>query len=322
MTAWLFDGFLAASLLWLGWRTVASPDPFKAVLLFITFGLLMALCWARLAAPDVALAEAAIGAGLTGALLLDACRSLQSSAPRRQGDSVAQGQGSTASGVLPGLLILLIITLTGGLAWVLWTLPESAVDLAMQVRSRLAESGVSNPVTAVLLNFRAYDTLLEVAVLLLALIGVGVVNAGQADTPGPAATLLHDSPLLDSLIRLLVPVAVLTALYLLWAGAHAPGGAFQAAAVLAGIGVLLCLGDRLQPAPLAALSWRILPVVGLVVFSSIALGVMAWGGDLLEYPSSWAGALILAIESCLMVSIAVMLALLFSGAPGLRQVKP
>lgn len=321
MTAWLFDGFLAAGLLWLGWRTVANPDPFKAVLLFIAFGLLMALCWARLVAPDVALAEAAIGAGLTGALLLDACRSLQSSAPRRQGDSVAQGQGSTASGVLPGLLALLSISLTGGLAWVLLTLPEPAVDLSMQVRSRLAESGVSNPVTAVLLNFRAYDTLLEVAVLLLALIGVGVVNAGEADTPEPSV-LLRNSPLLDSLTRLLVPVAVLTALYLLWAGAHAPGGAFQAAAVLAGIGVLLCLGDRLQPAPLAALSWRVLPVLGLAVFSSIALGVMAWGGDLLEYPLPWAGALILAIESCLMVSIALMLALLFSGAPGLRKVKP
>lgn len=320
MTAWLFDSFLAAGLLWLGWRTVANPDSFKAVLLFIAFGLLMALCWARLAAPDVALAEAAIGAGLTGALLLDACRSLQSNAPQgRQQNSLTEG--STASGVLPGLLALLIISLTGGLAWVLLTLPEPAVDLSMQVRSRLAESGVSNPVTAVLLNFRAYDTLLEVAVLLLALIGVGVVNAGEADTPEPSV-LLRNSPLLDSLTRLLVPVAVLTALYLLWAGAHAPGGAFQAAAVLAGIGVLLCLGDRLQPAPLAALSWRVLPVLGLAVFSSIALGVMAWGGDLLEYPLPWAGALILAIESCLMVSIALMLALLFSGAPGLRQVKP
>ena len=34
--------------------------------------LLMSLAWARLAAPDIGLAEAAIGAGLTGALLLDA----------------------------------------------------------------------------------------------------------------------------------------------------------------------------------------------------------------------------------------------------------
>jgi multisubunit Na+/H+ antiporter MnhB subunit len=40
------------------------------VVLFIAFGLLLALAWVRLGAPDVALAEAAIGAGITGTLLL------------------------------------------------------------------------------------------------------------------------------------------------------------------------------------------------------------------------------------------------------------
>ncbi len=40
--------------------------------MFICFGLVMALAWVRLDAPDVALAEAAIGSGLTGALLLAA----------------------------------------------------------------------------------------------------------------------------------------------------------------------------------------------------------------------------------------------------------
>ena len=70
--AWAFDGLLAGGLLWLGWRLLSAPDLFKAVVLFIVFGLLMALTWGRLHAPDVALAEAAIGAGITGALFLDA----------------------------------------------------------------------------------------------------------------------------------------------------------------------------------------------------------------------------------------------------------
>ena len=46
-------------------------------MLFISFGLLLALAWVRLAAPDVALAEAGIGAGLTGALLMAALARLQ-----------------------------------------------------------------------------------------------------------------------------------------------------------------------------------------------------------------------------------------------------
>jgi uncharacterized MnhB-related membrane protein len=67
-----FDLLLAAALVWSAARALTVTDLFRGVVLFIVFGLLMALAWARLGAPDIALAEAAIGAGLTGALLLDA----------------------------------------------------------------------------------------------------------------------------------------------------------------------------------------------------------------------------------------------------------
>jgi uncharacterized MnhB-related membrane protein len=69
---WGFDGMLILTLLWLAWQALRSPDLFKAIVLFIAFSLVMALAWVRLQAPDIALAEAAIGAGLTGALLLAA----------------------------------------------------------------------------------------------------------------------------------------------------------------------------------------------------------------------------------------------------------
>ena len=67
---WVFDGVLILSMLWLAWKSLLSIDLYKAIVLFIAFGLLMALAWVRLNAPDIALAEAAIGAGLTGAILL------------------------------------------------------------------------------------------------------------------------------------------------------------------------------------------------------------------------------------------------------------
>jgi len=70
----VFDALLALALLVSAWRALAAPEPDRAVVLFILFGLLLSLAWARLSAPDIALAEAAIGAGLTGALLLDALR--------------------------------------------------------------------------------------------------------------------------------------------------------------------------------------------------------------------------------------------------------
>jgi uncharacterized MnhB-related membrane protein len=65
-----FDWVLILTLIGLAWQLLVTPDLFKAIVLFIAFGLLMALAWVRLQAFDIALAEAAIGAGVTGALFL------------------------------------------------------------------------------------------------------------------------------------------------------------------------------------------------------------------------------------------------------------
>ena len=88
MIEWWVDGALVGSLLLLAWLTLSSDDLFKAIVLFISFGLLVTLVWSRLGAKDIAIAEAAIGAGLTGALLLAAWRRLQAPAQDRQ-DKVA-----------------------------------------------------------------------------------------------------------------------------------------------------------------------------------------------------------------------------------------
>jgi uncharacterized MnhB-related membrane protein len=79
----VFDTAFALLLVWLAWRAVSDTDPLRAVVKFIVLGLMLALSWLRLGAPDVALAEAAVGSGLTGALLLVALRR------RRDGHSPA-----------------------------------------------------------------------------------------------------------------------------------------------------------------------------------------------------------------------------------------
>ncbi len=81
MIAQVFDTVLAVLLVWLAWRAVSDADPLRAVVKFIVLGLMLALSWLRLGAPDVALAEAAVGSGLTGALLLVALRRWQEARP-------------------------------------------------------------------------------------------------------------------------------------------------------------------------------------------------------------------------------------------------
>lgn len=78
----VLDIILAVALVGLGWIILTGRDLFRSVVLFIVFGLLMSLVWLRLGAPDIALAEAAIGTGLTAALLLEAVRQVEN--PRRE----------------------------------------------------------------------------------------------------------------------------------------------------------------------------------------------------------------------------------------------
>lgn len=74
MAGWgsVLDVLIVLTLLGLAWQALSARDLFAAVVFFIAHGLVMALAWVRLQAPDLALAEAAIGAGLTGVLLLNA----------------------------------------------------------------------------------------------------------------------------------------------------------------------------------------------------------------------------------------------------------
>jgi multisubunit Na+/H+ antiporter MnhB subunit len=330
--AWLsllslaIDLVLALTLLWLAWRALNSPDLFRAVVLFIALGLVLGLVWVRLDAVDIALAEIALGAGVTGALLLAALAKLQPAgveaptaaeaagasaepAPRSMPTEGEAGDEASlkAPGALRGLIALLLLVPLLGLGMVVWQLWVPTPGLTELVDARLGESGVAYPVTAVLLNFRGYDTLLELAVLLLALIGVW--SLAPASHLGNA----EPEPALAALSRLLAPLMILVAAYLVWVGAHAPGGAFQAGSVLGAAGVLLHLsGWQLSP---RAIGWplRLVLVLGVAVFALIGLAVMGFGQPLLGYPFGWAKPAILTIELAATLSIGAILAALFIG---------
>ncbi len=300
----LFDALLVATLLWSAWRTLATPDLARAVVMFIIFGLLMALAWARLAAPDIALAEAAIGAGLTGALLLDAL----SAQPGRPANIPA------LTLTLKRLAVLLTGTaLAAGLLLAVLDAPLPALRLPAMVAASMAQSGVTHPVTAVLLNFRGYDTLLEVAVLLLPLLGMLALAPARSASADRAPV----DPVLATLARLLAPLMILVAGYLLWAGAHQPGGAFPAAAVLAAAAVLLHLAGLLPAWASPGWVLRLGLAGAFLVFLAVAAALLAQG-SLLQFPPAWAGALILLIEAGLTISLGLVLAGLFLLLSGRR----
>jgi len=209
------------------------------------------------------------------------------------------------------LLLPLLLTLAAGLGYAVLSLPEQPQYLPELVIDNMHESGVSHPVTAVLLNFRGYDTLLEMVVLLLALLAVWSldITASRNKTRHKSAPGL----VLDTLTRLLTPVLILVTAYLLWVGAHAPGGAFQAGSVLAASGVLLLLAGWRISDKLTAFPLRIILIAGPSMFIIISVLTMLFEGHLLKYPVAQAGLFIVILETLATLSIGATLAALFIG---------
>lgn len=310
----IFDMTLAASVVALAATALLLRDGFAAVVVFVVFGLLSALAWVRLAAPDVALAEAAIGTGLTGALLVKTLHHLR--APQARGGWLPRTAPMPALPIGIALLnAALVAVIFAGLCLAILGTPLRTTGLEPLVAEAMPQSGVDHAVTAVLLNFRAYDTLMEVVVLLAAVIVVWQIERGIEPR---AATGLTGSgvdlgPVWQGFARLTLPAAVIVGTYLLWAGAEAPGGAFQGGAMLAAVGLMLLLGGTYRPAPSHRPAMRFLFVLGGAVFAAIAVLVASGGRVSFEYPQEHAKTLILLIEGLVTVSIAVTLAALFHG---------
>jgi multisubunit Na+/H+ antiporter MnhB subunit len=215
--------------------------------------------------------------------------------------------GSQISWFVKATTFICVFALTLILGWSVLALPPFSDQMVSLVSGNMGISGVENPVTAVLLNFRGYDTLLEVGVLLLAAFAVLSIF------PSPVIrSKQHPSQMAAILLRWILPLTVLVGGYVLWIGSYAPGGAFQAGAILAGGGILyVIVGVRWHP--LISKAIPLLMVTGLLIFILVALSTIMVTGGFLEYPTSWAGGLILLIESAATISIAIILTVLFVG---------
>jgi multisubunit Na+/H+ antiporter MnhB subunit len=206
--------------------------------------------------------------------------------------------------------------LTATLALSVLTLPEPAPTLAPQAVANMAVTGVGNPITAVLLAFRAMDTLLEAIVLVFALVGVWSLGPDDAwgGHPGPRHRA-DPNGILAYLARVLPPIGIIVGLYVFWVGADHPGGKFQGATIVAAMWLLVIMAGLADAPPIGRTWVRIGLVAGPLVFIAIGLVGAAAAGAFLAYPDGLAKPLIVVIELALMPTLALILALLLTGAP-------
>ncbi|MDO5669254.1 MAG: DUF4040 domain-containing protein [Corynebacterium sp.] len=296
----MVDGVLSIALLVSLAVIVVVPDRRAQVGSFLSFGVVISLMWLRLGALDVAYAEAALGTGMLSAILVWlAVR--QPAAPGHSqdpGGPAAPRWVKAAVGLASGAVLTVI----------LGSLVLRADQLMPQWEpSPAMPEGVTHEITGVLLAFRAYDTLLESAVLLFAGV-IAIVLSGDRIPRGPQAELPQVAVFF---VRIAAPILLLLGLWLLFAGSSSSGGAFQSGAVLAALLILLQMaGVDMQR------THRLLKpalIIGVIVFiAAAALGPVA-GDAWFSWPSTGTFAAILTVEIALTIGITAGLYLLYLG---------
>lgn len=166
----LLLALLLALALGLAVAALRARDLLGAALVLGGYGLVFSLICAAMGAVDVGFTEAVVGAGASTVFLLAAL--LRTSATRTSPRPRARWGGLVLSALLAAVLV-----------WASRDLPpfgDPAAPAARHVSPRylsrgLAETGAPNIVTAVLADYRSYDTLVETVVIVTAALACWVL---------------------------------------------------------------------------------------------------------------------------------------------------
>jgi multicomponent Na+:H+ antiporter subunit B len=188
--------------------------------------------------------------------------------------------------------IILLIGIAVGIGYTLVSIPlgDPKMKLGDYYLDRgREETGASNMVTAVVLNYRGFDTLGEVTVLFVAAMGLGAVLATREKKKKgliePASLVLKTG------CRFLFPLILLFGAYIFIHGHLSPGGGFQGGAVVASAFILVylgCRGKRINEAgskaveSLGGLTFVIIGIAGLAVGGHFFLANIFPKGTLYE----------------------------------------
>ena len=198
-------------------------------------------------------------------------------------------------------LAVAVVVLTGGLLlyaatdFAAWGDPESPASDSDVSKHFIAETGVDtevpNMVTAVLADYRGFDTMFETVVIFIAGIAILAIlkltGKDATKPPGKRKDEVDDAPdlIVTHTVRLLVPIIQLFAFYVLAHGHVSPGGGFQGGVIMGASFILVALAWNL-PRALDRLSVDraiLLAGVGILIYAGIGLLAMFLGGEFLDY---------------------------------------
>lgn len=131
---------------------------------------------------------------------------------------------------LSGAFVLTLLNI------LLQNLPTSMHRAGDELLQLNTQEGVANAVTTVVVYFRGFDTLGEIAVLFIAALGIGLMLSENSQCQLKA----QSNFMLRTASKLLFPIITLYGVYVMIYGHLSPGGGFQGGVIIAS-GVLLLL---------------------------------------------------------------------------------
>ncbi|MBN2973274.1 monovalent cation/H+ antiporter subunit A [Roseomonas aeriglobus] len=262
---------------------IAQRRRFLALVFISVIGLVIALAFIHLSAPDLALTQISVEV-VTILLMLLALHLLPKTPPRLS--SIGRRTRDAAIGIAIGIG-------AGWLAWAMLTRPALDSVSAFHWANSYSGGGGTNVVNVTLVDFRAFDTLGEIIVLGIA--GLAIFALLEPAARGIAGRRLREwredmphSPERHPMMfvmatRLLLPLALLVGLYIFLRGHNQPGGGFIAALVFSIAILLQYLASgfdwtderrRIGEHPLIA--------TGVLIAAATGLGALVFGAPFLS----------------------------------------
>ena len=207
-----------------------------ALLLLGAVGLVVSLAFVYFSAPDLALTQLLVEMATIVLMMLALHWLPAESPPARRGNALRRTRD--------GVVALAAGAGVAALAWAVLALPFDPISPYFLATTQSLGGG-ANTVNVILVDYRGYDTLGEITVLGVAALIIHALLSGWRAPPsapaggsgaiGPLAPAPNDAhPLMLALIsRLLLPLAVMVAVFLFLRGHNLPGGGFIAGLVLA-----------------------------------------------------------------------------------------
>ena len=235
-----------------------SKNLLVSIIIYMSYSLIMSMIWILLESPDLAITEAAVGAGVTSVLFfitLKRIGAIGKEHVEKPDETTREIHTRTwvrrferyykEAAIVLGMVIIvaLLFTASNTPAFGNADNPQNNEVSERYLEKGLEETGAVNAVTGMILDYRAFDTFGESCVLFIAAACVLILlRDDKSDTTEKAIRNERFEPVSDTILqasaKILFPAVMIFGIYILLNGHLSPGGGFSGGAIM-GAGLIL-----------------------------------------------------------------------------------